>query len=319
MAGVRDQGSVSVVIPNYNCARWLPQVISGCFAQGGLLKEVIVSDDASTDDSLSVLETLQAEYGERLKVVRNPDKGGNNARNFGFGHTTGDFIQWLDADDFILPGKFEAQLRGFDGLPGTDVVYSDWYKDVHDPETGTAERRGHEKAAYADFTKEILSDNWSVPANYLYRRETAERLDELKAWNPARRVAQDREYVTIAALTGARFAYVPGYFSVYNRWNANSVSSMDFGTRLDHQLDLEETFRAQIRKADLPARLKKRYEAILNAHILNACYYYPALTIRRPFWIGNVDFGIIHWKKYPFLPFIYVRQLGKYAMSRRSP
>ena len=199
--------------------------------------------------------------------------------------------------------------------PDIDVVYSDWYEDIHDWKTGTKLRRAHEKADYEDFTQEILSDNWSVPANYLFRRRTAEQLDRMKAWNPARRVAQDREYVTIAALAGARFAYVSGFYSVYNRWNPNSVSSMPFAERLDYQLDLEETFRNAIRKAGLPAKLRKRYELILNAHILNACYYNPALTIRRPFWIGHVDLGIIHWKKYPFLPFIYGCQMLKFAIG----
>lgn len=314
-----DTGLVSVIIPNFNCARWLPQVIEGCIAQGASLREVIVVDDGSTDDSVAVLERLSAGIGGGvLRIFRNPDKGANAARNYGFAQASGAYIQWLDADDFILPGKLERQLAVFRSNPSAHVVYSDWYEDIYVPGAWEPKRIAHKKAAYADFTREILADNWSVPANYLFRRELAERLDERRAWNPSRLVAQDREYVTLAALSGAAFVYTDGFFSVYNRWNPNSVSSMPFSKRLEHQLDLEETFREEIRCGHFSRNLKRQYEAILNAHVINACYYNPGLTIKRAFLPTSIDFRIVHYKKYPFIPFIYAKQLMRYAAASAS-
>jgi hypothetical protein len=121
-------------------------------------------------------------------------------------------------------------------------------------------------------------------------------------------------------LHGAAFIYTPGFFSIYNRWNPHSLSSMPFAERLDHQLDLEETFRDEIDCSNFPPRLRREYKSLLNAHILNACYYNPKLTIRKLFWIGNVDYSVIHYKKRVVIPLVYLWQVLKFAFSaRRRP
>jgi glycosyltransferase involved in cell wall biosynthesis len=262
--------------------------------QGDRLGEIIVVDDGSTDDSPEVLERIRSELAPGLlQIFRNPGKGANDARNYGFAQASGAFIQWLDADDFLLPGKFDRQIAAFLEQPEADVIYSDWCEELRDFNGEVRERRIHELRSYDDFARELVADNWSVPASYLIRRPMAERLHELRAWNPRTRVAQDREYITVAALIGAGFAYAPGVFSIYNRWNPNSTSSMPFKERLGHQLELELRFRDLILSSDLSNKKKKQYISLLNSHSLNACYYNPSLTIRRPFWIGDVDLSIV--------------------------
>jgi glycosyltransferase involved in cell wall biosynthesis len=312
----KSTGLVSVIVPNFNCAVWLPKVVSSCLEQGDLLKEIIVVDDGSTDDSHAVLASLAKCANGKLQVLSNERKGANNARNLGFSASTGAFIQWLDADDLLLPGKFAAQVSTFESNPGIDVVYSDWYEAFHDHDMQTVRTVSHRKSEYDDFTYEILSDNWSALHSYLFRRDIADRLHEAQAWKPSRKIAQDREYVTLAALMGAKFAYTPGLFSIYNRWSNQSISSMDFKQRLSHQLELEHEFRVAIRWRAFPKRLRRKYLSALNAHTLNACYYNPKLALTDPFWIGNVRFSLIHYKKYPFIPFIYLCQHLRYFLRR---
>ncbi len=305
---------VSIIIPNYNCAQWLPKVIESCLIQKHL-HEIIVVDDQSTDNSWEILIKLQNQHPEYLKIYKNPQKGGNNARNYGFEKSSGDFIQWLDADDFLLEGKFEKQIQKFQENTDTDVVYSDWYMDFYE-HNKLIKREEKKKAQYADFTYEILSDNWSVPANYLFKRTIAEILHQIKAWNPNTKVGQDREYVTMAALLGAKFSYTKGFFTVYNIWHKNSVSAMDFKLRLKYQMNLELRFRNTILKNNYPPKIKRRYLALLNAHILNASFYNPAIHIPYTFSIFNVNWKIIHWKKRPFIPFIYLWQYFKFYFRK---
>jgi glycosyltransferase involved in cell wall biosynthesis len=302
---------VSVIIPNYNCSQWLTKVIESCLIQEHL-KEIIVTDDQSTDKSWEILTQLQNQFPEKIKIYKNPEKGGNNARNYGFSKSSGEYIQWLDADDYLLPGKFENQLKTFENNQNAEIVYSDWHRDIY-AENGTITKREEiKKADYKDFTFEILSDNWSVPANYLIKRTLAEKLHQQNAWNPETRVAQDREYFTLAVLSGAKAAYCPGFYCVYNVWNKNSVSAMDFKTRLAYQLKLEKRFRNIILKNNYPNKLKRQYLSLLNAHVMNACFYNPKLTIPYPFSILNLKWDIIHWKKWPFIPWIYAWQHFKY-------
>jgi len=303
---------VSVIIPNFNNEKTLKAAILSCLIQGPSLKEIIVVDDQSTDKSLDLLKILEQKYSDKLSYYVNPQKGGNNARNYGFSKSSGLYIQWLDADDELLPGKFISQLTAFENNITADVLYSDWYMDFYDSSDNLEHRQEKVKAEYTDFIYEILSDNWSVPANYLFRREIATTLHTLQAWNPLTKIAQDREYVTIAALQGAKFFYTPGFYSIYNKRVRESVSTMDLKIRLGYQLELESTFRQMlIEKIHLPKLLTK-YFSVLNSHAINVCVYAPNLIIKHPFSILHIDWSIIHYKKYPLVPLIYIWQHLKY-------
>lgn len=306
---------ISVIIPNYNCSQWLPRVIESCLEQK-YLHEIIIVDDSSTDNSWEILLNLQKQNTSIIKIYKNLEKGGNNARNYGFSKSSGDYIQWLDADDFLLPDKFENQIKMFENQLDTDIVYSDWYMDFYKNKTNFVERKVKKTGRHKDFTYQILADNWSVPASYLLKRKIAEKLHKIQAWNPNRKVAQDREYFTLAALLGAKFTYVSGFFAIYNIWNTNSVSAMNFKQRLKYQLELEQVFRARIINNKYPKKITKQYLAILNAHTMNACFYNPNLTILNNFSFFNINWKIIHWKKRPFIPFIYAWQHVKYSIKK---
>jgi glycosyltransferase involved in cell wall biosynthesis len=99
--------TVSVVIPNYNYGRFLPEAIDSVLAQTYACKEIIVVDDGSTDDSLEVLSRYEQ---QGVKVVRQKNRGVGAARNAGAKSSSGDLIAFLDADDRWLPQKIEKQI-----------------------------------------------------------------------------------------------------------------------------------------------------------------------------------------------------------------
>ncbi len=215
---------VSAIIPNYECARWLPEVIESCLQQGECLKEVIIVDDDSKDNSWEILTRYKELYPGIIKIYRNREKGGNNARNYGFSLSSGDFIQWLDADDQLLPGKLDAQIKAFADHPDADIVYSDWQLNTYNETSELILQEFKKHRQYDDFLLELLKNNWSPPHTYLLKRSIAEKLAQEPAWNPGTPVLQDREYFTLAALAGARFLYAEGFVCIYNRWNKMSVS-----------------------------------------------------------------------------------------------
>src|SRR4051812_44058054 len=97
--------SVSVVIPCRNGGSWLPHAISSALAATGA-SEVIVADDGSTDGSLEVARS----FGGAVTVLALGGGNGNVARNRGLAVARGEWIQFLDADDYLEPHKIEAQL-----------------------------------------------------------------------------------------------------------------------------------------------------------------------------------------------------------------
>lgn len=224
---------VSVIIPNYNCEKWLPLTLDSCLHQKRYLKEIIIIDDYSTDKSWDLLQYYKGKYPDMIKIFKNKVKGGNNARNYGFSLSSGDYIQWLDADDQIQKNKFENQIKLFKSDDTIDIVYSDWILDIYSNDI-VIKREFKKQKEVTDFLKEILCDNWSAPHCYLLRRSIAIKLSEIYAWNPETIVQQDREYFTMAAIAGAKFAYTPGYFATYNRWSTQSVSQV-FSVKLKNE------------------------------------------------------------------------------------
>jgi glycosyltransferase involved in cell wall biosynthesis len=98
--------SVSVIIPAYNAARFLPEALESVFSQTWPELEVIVVDDGSTDDTREMLKP----YGERIQYLHKENGGPASARNLGLRHARGRFVAFLDADDLWLPRKTELQM-----------------------------------------------------------------------------------------------------------------------------------------------------------------------------------------------------------------
>lgn len=296
---------VSVIIPCYNAARWIEAVLESCLAQGPALGEVIVVDDSSSDDSPRIVETVASRSNGLVRCITNRVKGGNHARNRGFAEARCEFIQWLDADDFLLPGKFEAQIAALDAEPEVEIVWSDWEERFHDADGNPVNARMHDMSGGEGLLLMLAADRWSVPASYLMRRDLAARVVAAKGWNPDRRVAQDREFFTLAAIHARRARHVPGVFAVYNRQASGSVSGMDFQERLALQMDLEARLRqemiANITDQALLGRLIRR----LNSHVINAYFYNRRVRPRSFFWPWAVAPELIHWKKLAIYPVLY--------------
>ncbi len=113
---------VSVVIPVRDLRTYLPEAIESVLAQTVPAEtvEVIVVDDGSTDGSGEVAER----YAPRVRVLRQPSRGLPAARNAGIDAASAPYLQFLDADDRLLPEKLEASLAVFAADPGVGLVYS---------------------------------------------------------------------------------------------------------------------------------------------------------------------------------------------------
>jgi len=104
---------VSVVIPAYNYARFLPAAIDSALAQEYLHTEIIVVNDGSTDDTPAVLER----YGNRIKAIHQANAGLPAARNAGIQAAQHPFVAFLDADDFWQPTMLSRVMETFATLP----------------------------------------------------------------------------------------------------------------------------------------------------------------------------------------------------------
>src|SRR4051794_28206815 len=114
------QTLVSILIPCYNAERWIAEAIESALAQSWTQKEIIVVDDGSTDGSLNVIR----QFGQRVLWETGPNRGGGFTRNRLLELSQGEWIQYLDADDYLLPHKIEDQMGCITSVPEIDVIFS---------------------------------------------------------------------------------------------------------------------------------------------------------------------------------------------------
>lgn len=204
---------VSILIPCYNAERWVAQAIESALAQTWSEKEVIVVDDGSRDGSLEVIKS----FGARILWETGPNRGGNVARNRLLELARGQWLQYLDADDYLLPDKVTNQVKVAESVSGTDVVYSRAQADFGS---------GPKIIPFSDDDMWVLLARWYAPqtGGYLWRRQA---LCDVQGWDPTRPCCQEHELVLRLLMQGKRFTYYSGSEAVYRVLDAQSVSTQN--------------------------------------------------------------------------------------------
>ncbi|KAA9036391.1 glycosyltransferase family 2 protein [Ginsengibacter hankyongi] len=116
--------NISIIIPVYNAGSFVSKAVESALIQPEV-KEVILIEDGSRDNSLDICTQLAANY-EKVRLFKHPgnaNKGAGLSRNLGIEGATGDYIAFLDADDYFLPDRFMAERELFKNKPNIDGVY----------------------------------------------------------------------------------------------------------------------------------------------------------------------------------------------------
>lgn len=121
---------VSVIVPAYNCAKYIPETLSSIFEQDYPDVEIIVVNDGSKDDTLELLKT----YRDRIVLIDQQNTGAPGARNAGMRVARGEFISFCDSDDLWAKQKTRAQVAYLNHHPNVGMVYCKWH--VWEPESG---------------------------------------------------------------------------------------------------------------------------------------------------------------------------------------
>lgn len=124
------QPLISIIIPCYNQAAFLPKAITSLQHQTFTNWECIIIDDGSTDDCVEIMihQTLE---DKRFRLIRKPNGGSASARNLGLKAAIGEYIQFMDADDYIDSRKIEKQLALMQAQ-STDMSYTAFRHQYHD-------------------------------------------------------------------------------------------------------------------------------------------------------------------------------------------
>lgn len=205
--------TVGVIIPAYNCDRYISQAIDSVLQQKGCQFEIIVIDDGSTDSTAEVLK----QYGDRIRYIKQKNQGVAAARNHGIEVAQADLIAFLDADDYFFPGKLASQAEILLNRPDVGMVHSGWQR-VDVEGNKILDVCPWEQIPELDLTSWL---RWKpvLPSAMMFRREW---LQYVGGFDPRFPPAEDTNLVLKLALKGCKTAWLR-QITVYYRQHEESA------------------------------------------------------------------------------------------------
>ena len=209
---------VTIAIPCFNNGQWLRQAIESALAQTWPAVEVIVVDDGSTDDSREVART----FGERIRTHTTDHRGAPHARNQALAQARGEWVQFLDADDYLKPEKIAQQFAEAGGGENADVIYSPVLIETVTGSTTT--RATSDTNPARDIHAQWIA--WQIPqtGGALWRKAA---LDALGGWKEGQPCCQEHELYLRALQAGQRFVFAPTPHAVYRIWSEQTLCRRD--------------------------------------------------------------------------------------------
>lgn len=261
------QPLVSIVIPCYNRENYIQQAVDSALSQTYSNIEVIVVDDGSKDNSLAVLSN----YEEKIQVISQTNKGVSAARNTGFYASKGDFIIFLDSDDWLSNDIVEHHIHTAQKWPEADIYCAD--------------SRGVEKD---NTLSPILKSSWPeqpgtplelfllypppFPACEMYRAETVRRLG---CYDESMKGFADSVLRLNIILSKGKVVRTDGGYAVY-RPVANSITKSGklhyFAIKLINKLKKhpnvrhDPNLRSLVKQRLLRHRMR-RWRNVINYHL----------------------------------------------------
>ncbi|NJL19684.1 MAG: glycosyltransferase [Leptolyngbyaceae cyanobacterium SM1_3_5] len=232
--------TVSILIPCYNADRWIAQAIESALNQTYPHKEVIVVDDGSTDRSLEIIKS----FGEQIRWETGKNQGGNVARNRLLNLSTGEWIQYLDADDYLLPNKIKKQIEFLVQNPDTEVIYS-----PHITEELEQQEIIHTPPALANLPLPhdlwLLAIQWKLPqtGGLLFNKQA---LVDINGWREDLKHCQDYDLYVRLLMADKQFAYCSEAGAVYRWWCSGTVTRRKIAEIYRDRLGIQDAIEAHL-------------------------------------------------------------------------
>lgn len=178
-------GIISTIIPVFNVATYLPECIVSVLSQDYTALEVILIDDGSTDESGRICDEY-AQKNSRIKVIHQPNCGAAAAKNAGLQAATGEYLSFVDSDDFLEPGAYThmVQLLRENEADVVQCSYRDVFKDHSTEHLLSKETDGLDAAGFLG----LFTKDWTcaLMVDKLYKRslfdgiffETGHKIDD---------------------------------------------------------------------------------------------------------------------------------------------
>lgn len=210
--------TVSIIIPTYNRAAFLPQALDSIRGQTYQNWEILVIDDGSTDNT----EEIVRQYPAPIRYFRPAHRGVSAARNLGIREAHGAYVLFLDSDDFLLANALCALVPALDGSPAVDVAYGEGFVVDRDG------ARVCELAAYRKTPVDGSLESFVIGspiiqiATALFRRSALFQVDG--PFDEQMSCYEDMDFYMRLRAAGRQFAHIPDLTCCYRIHGGNVLA-----------------------------------------------------------------------------------------------
>ena len=298
---------VSVIIPVFNAARTIEQALASVRAQSFADLEIVAVDDGSTDDSVEILRR----FAGAVKILQQKNRGPSAARNLGIANSSGEFLGFLDADDWWMPDLLAKMLPAMERDPECVLAYCDLQlvDSVGAPLNTSLMRVRSDRAPTV---KDMLDTLWPImPSGALIRRRA---LDAVGGFPEALRAFED-VYLWLLLREQGSFAYVAEKLAAWRFAHfpdpLKASGGQEIPGRIFRQMVLQRYKVDPIKHVESRRRAPR---SILGYIGLNALAHGDRITARRAF-VRAIQLDPYRVRNYmrmmrTFLPATMVRMLS---------
>lgn len=282
---------ISVIIPCYNVEQYIEECLLSIYSQSYSPLEVICVDNNSTDGTKAVLERLKQQYPD-LMVTEELKAGANAARNKGLSLAKGEWVQFLDADDLLLPGKLahQAALIQQQANPPAFIAASCIHRNVHGHEVqgGRIER-----ATYLG----PFINGCGITSSNLWRRAA---LLATGGWNETLKSSQEADLMLRLVIAGEAYLADEAANTIIRERPSGQISQRDPAKKWKQYIDVRIQYLTQLR-AKYPEQYRQfqsYFYDFLLVSVLQLGKSDPASAIHyfkseiRPFWKPGFHYGL---------------------------
>ncbi|HIQ28574.1 MAG TPA: glycosyltransferase family 2 protein [Sulfurovum sp.] len=236
-----DNPTVSILIPLFNAEAYIAETLDSCLAQTYPYIEIIIVDDGSQDKSLDIAKEFEKKY-QNIKVYAQENSGASSARNKAFNFSTGEYIQYLDADDLLHPDKIRLQLEVLKKCDDKALSFGRW---------GTF----NQSIENVDWKELPVNTNYDNPIHFLttlwasgmtvviYAWLFPRRLiEESAGWDEKISVNDDGEFSARIVAHSSKLFFIKESKGYYRKDNENSLSKQVSKKALESNLNSFETY-----------------------------------------------------------------------------
>ncbi|AEM87890.1 glycosyltransferase family 2 protein [Streptomyces violaceusniger] len=274
---------LSVIVPFYNVQTYAPDTLRSLRANAREDFEFILVDDCATDGTPEILERAERDLPGAVYVRHEKNGGLATARNTGLDNSTGEYITFLDGDDWLAPGYYEQMLAAMEDL-GCDFVRTDHVQCTARARSITRVPHGRRNVVMNP-RDAILPTDRSTSVDYpyawagMYHRRLAD--EGLLHFTHGLRTAEDRPWIWRLHREARSFAVLGVHGVFYRRGVSSSLTQIGDVRQLDFIRAFDQVIEETARDRDADALLPKAvrtYCAIISHHLGNIERFEPQVA-----------------------------------------